>query len=43
MEKHVVIVYPHPDDESFGAAGTITKLRNENIDIINIYKVVGYK
>lgn len=23
MEKHVLVVYPHPDDESFGKAGTI--------------------
>ncbi|MCL6452376.1 MAG: bacillithiol biosynthesis deacetylase BshB2 [Alicyclobacillus sp.] len=23
MNKHVVVVYPHPDDESFGKAGTL--------------------
>lgn len=23
MERHVLVVFPHPDDESFGAAGTI--------------------
>ncbi|AXI01056.1 bacillithiol biosynthesis deacetylase BshB2 [Sporosarcina sp. PTS2304] len=24
-ERHVLVVYPHPDDESFGLAGTISK------------------
>ena len=23
MERHVLVVYPHPDDESFGKAGTL--------------------
>ena len=41
MEKHVVIVYPHPDDESFGAAGTITKLRNENIPVTYLCGTLG--
>lgn len=33
MEKHVVVVYPHPDDESFGGAGTITKFRKEGVPV----------
>lgn len=24
-ERHVLVIYPHPDDESFGIAGTIAK------------------
>lgn len=35
MEKqtHVVVVYPHPDDESFGAAGTIVKFREQGVPV----------
>lgn len=32
-EKHVVVIYPHPDDESFGSAGTIIKLREQGIPV----------
>lgn len=32
-ERHVVIIYPHPDDESFGSAGTIIKMRKEGIPV----------
>jgi len=41
MEKNVVVVYPHPDDESFGAAGTITKLRNEGIPVTYLCGTLG--
>lgn len=30
-QKHVVFIYPHPDDESFGSAGLIVKLRKQGI------------
>ncbi|HLR79680.1 MAG TPA: bacillithiol biosynthesis deacetylase BshB2 [Bacillota bacterium] len=33
MSKHVVVIYAHPDDESFGAAGTITKFRKQGIPV----------
>ena len=26
-ENHVLIIYPHPDDEAFGVAGTIMTYR----------------
>jgi len=32
-ERQVVIIYPHPDDESFGSAGTIIKMREEGIPV----------
>lgn len=40
-EKHVVVVYPHPDDESFGAAGTITKFRNEGVPVTYLCGTLG--
>lgn len=41
MEKHVVIVYPHPDDESFGTAGTIMQLRERNIPVTYLCGTLG--
>jgi len=41
MEKHVVVVYPHPDDESFGAAGTITKFRKEGVPVTYLCGTLG--
>lgn len=41
MKKNVVIVYPHPDDESFGAAGTITKFRNEGTPVTYLCGTLG--
>lgn len=32
-EKHVVVIYPHPDDESFGSAGTIDKFREQGVPV----------
>ncbi|MFD1038854.1 bacillithiol biosynthesis deacetylase BshB2 [Virgibacillus byunsanensis] len=41
MEKHVVVIYPHPDDESFGAAGTITKFRKEGVPVTYLCGTLG--
>lgn len=39
--RHIVIVYPHPDDESFGGAGTIRKFRNEGIPVTYLCGTLG--
>ena len=41
MGKHVVVIYPHPDDESFGAAGTISKFREEGIPVTYLCGTLG--
>ncbi|MFC4557497.1 bacillithiol biosynthesis deacetylase BshB2 [Virgibacillus kekensis] len=40
-EKHVVVIYPHPDDESFGAAGTITKYRQQGVPVTYLCGTLG--
>src|SRR5690625_5984537 len=40
-EKHVVIVYPHPDDESFGTAGTIMQLRKKEVPVTYLCGTLG--
>lgn len=41
MGKHVVVIYPHPDDESFGAAGTITKFREQGVPVTYLCGTLG--
>lgn len=41
MEKHVVVIYPHPDDESFGAAGSMAKFRSEGIPVTYLCGTLG--
>lgn len=44
MEKthsHVVIVYPHPDDESFGASGVAKKFRSQNVPVTYLCGTLG--
>lgn len=41
MKKHIVISYPHPDDESFGAAGVIHKYKNEGVPITYLCGTLG--
>lgn len=41
MEKHVVVIYPHPDDESFGAAGTIIHFREQGVPVTYVCGTLG--
>ncbi|MFC4023834.1 bacillithiol biosynthesis deacetylase BshB2 [Oceanobacillus longus] len=41
MEKHVVVIYPHPDDESFGAAGSIAKFREQGVPVTYLCGTLG--
>lgn len=41
MEKHVVVIYPHPDDESFGAAGTIIQYRKQGVPVTYLCGTLG--
>ncbi|MFD1361657.1 bacillithiol biosynthesis deacetylase BshB2 [Lentibacillus salinarum] len=41
METHVVVIYPHPDDESFGAAGTITQFREQGVPVTYLCGTLG--
>lgn len=41
MKKHVVIIYPHPDDESFGAAGTIAQFRKQGTPVTYLCGTLG--
>lgn len=40
-EKHVVIIYPHPDDESFGAAGSIIQFREQGAKVTYLCGTLG--
>ncbi|MCP8617627.1 bacillithiol biosynthesis deacetylase BshB2 [Salirhabdus salicampi] len=39
--KHVVVIYPHPDDESFGVAGTATKFHQNGIPVTYLCGTLG--
>ncbi|MBM7551392.1 bacillithiol biosynthesis deacetylase BshB2 [Thalassobacillus pellis] len=39
--EHVVVIYPHPDDESFGASGTISKYREQDIPVTYLCGTLG--
>lgn len=41
QQKHVVIVYPHPDDESFGAAGIIYHFRKQGVPVTYLCGTLG--
>lgn len=43
MEKHshVVIIFPHPDDESFGAAGSIKEFRENGVPVTYLCGTLG--
>lgn len=41
MENHVVVVLPHPDDETFGCAGTIAHYRRAGVPVTVICGTLG--
>ncbi|UOQ48267.1 bacillithiol biosynthesis deacetylase BshB2 [Gracilibacillus caseinilyticus] len=41
MSEHVVVIYPHPDDEAFGASGTITTFRQKGIPVTYFCGTLG--
>lgn len=41
LEKHVVVILPHPDDESFGAAGSISHFRSQGIPVTYLCGTLG--
>ncbi|CQR46469.1 1D-myo-inositol 2-acetamido-2-deoxy-alpha-D-glucopyranoside deacetylase [Paraliobacillus sp. PM-2] len=41
MESHVVVIFPHPDDEAFGAAGTITHFREQGVPVTYLCGTLG--
>ncbi|SES70597.1 bacillithiol biosynthesis deacetylase BshB2 [Salinibacillus kushneri] len=41
MHKHVVVIYPHPDDEAFGSSGTMTQFRKEGIPVTYLCGSLG--
>ncbi|MFC7064119.1 bacillithiol biosynthesis deacetylase BshB2 [Halobacillus seohaensis] len=40
-KKHVLVIFPHPDDESFGASGTISKFRGEGVPVTYLCGTLG--
>ncbi len=41
MERHVLVVYPHPDDETFGSAGTILSHTTVGIPVTYVCGTLG--
>lgn len=41
MERHVLIIFPHPDDEAFGVAGTILSYTRAGIPVTYICLTLG--
>lgn len=39
--QRVVVIFPHPDDESFGASGTISKFRDEGVPVTYLCGTLG--
>src|SRR5699024_4570662 len=40
-QRHVVVIFPHPDDESFGTSGIIQRLRKANIPVTYVCGTLG--
>ncbi|MDP4127246.1 MAG: bacillithiol biosynthesis deacetylase BshB2 [Bacillota bacterium] len=41
MERHVLVVFPHPDDETFGCGGTIAQFTNSGVPVTYICATLG--
>lgn len=41
MEEHVLVVFPHPDDETFGCGGTIAQFSQSGIPVTYICATLG--
>ncbi|MBM7541534.1 bacillithiol biosynthesis deacetylase BshB2 [Amphibacillus cookii] len=40
-DEHVVVIFPHPDDEAFGAAGTIARFRKQGVPVTYLCGTLG--
>ncbi|AFQ45422.1 bacillithiol biosynthesis deacetylase BshB2 [Desulfosporosinus meridiei] len=41
MEEHVLVVFPHPDDETFGCGGTIAQFTKSGVPVTYICGTLG--
>jgi N-acetylglucosamine malate deacetylase 2 len=41
MKEHILVVFPHPDDESFGAAGTILSATQKGVPVTYACATLG--
>lgn len=41
QESHVLVIFPHPDDEAFGVSGTIATYTNQNIPVTYMCLTLG--
>jgi len=41
MEQHVLVVFPHPDDETFGCGGTIAQFAKSGVPVTYICATMG--
>lgn len=41
MEQHVLVVFPHPDDETFGCGGTIAQFAKSGVPVTYVCATLG--
>ena len=41
QESHVLVIFPHPDDEAFGVSGTIASYTSQNIPVTYMCLTLG--